>query len=568
MPSSLLSPDVQLESLEVGASPLVKHFLDRLNLTDLFTQYLPEQRGRPSAVSSASALVALIHTILIDRRPLYAVPNWIARRVPQHLGLLPEQVAALNDDRLGRALEHLHKADRASLLVALVMHTVREFQIEMTEHHQDTTSVTVHGEYANQPDINKADRPPRITYGYNKDHRPDLKQLLYSITISADGAVPVHAKIYDGNTTDDAVHIDTWSFLHKIIGHSDFLYVADSKLCTRENMSHIDSRKGRFLTVMPRTRNEAGWFFEYVQDHAVEWVEVHRQPNPRKRTDVDVVYHGVESPQRSSEGYRVLWYRSSQKEQHERESRTQRLSRAHAALEGLQAPGRKREFADFDEARQAGERITEQFQVKHLLDVQVDREVETYHEQINPGRPGPNTKYRKVEVTRYHIRFVENAVALRREARCDGLFPLMTNDTGLSVADALSKYKYQPFVEKRHEQLKSVFGVAPVWLKKVDRVESLLWLYFVVELVGALIEREVRRAVSSRKVKDLALYPDGGVTDRATTELVFNTLEGHRRHRLLDAEGKELKRFHDPLPDVAKDVLDLLGMGCDAYGIN
>src|SRR5262245_4149697 len=59
-----------------------------------------------------------------------------------------------------------------------------------------------------------------------------------------------------------------------------------------------------------------------------------------------------------------------------------------------------------------------------------------------------------------------------------------------------TKYKYQPFLEKRHEQLKSVFGVAPVWVKSPRRVASLLWLYFVVELVQALVEREMRRQMA------------------------------------------------------------------------
>src|SRR5262249_13022091 len=49
-----------------------------------------------------------------------------------------------------------------------------------------------------------------------------------------------------------------------------------------------------------------------------------------------------------------------------------------------------------------------------------------------------------------------------------------TNDEALGLAEALAKYKYQPFVEKRHEQLKSVFGVAPVWLKSPRRVAALL----------------------------------------------------------------------------------------------
>src|SRR5204863_4847632 len=97
---------------------------------------------------------------------------------------------------------------------------------------------------------------------------------------------------------------------------------------------------------------------------------------------------------------------------------------------------------------------------------------------------------------------------LSREARCDGLFPLLTNDETLSLGEALGKYKYQPFVEKRHEQLKSVFGVTPVWLKNTGRVASLLWLYYVVELVQALLGREVRRRMAANEVASLALYPE------------------------------------------------------------
>ena len=104
--------------------------------------------------------------------------------------------------------------------------------------HQDTTTVTFAGHAATGP-AEQRERPPRITFGYNKDHRPDLKQLLYSITITADGAVPVHCKTYDGNTSDDQVHQDTWAFLCQVIGHADFLYVADSKLCTRDNLNYI-----------------------------------------------------------------------------------------------------------------------------------------------------------------------------------------------------------------------------------------------------------------------------------------------------------------------------------------
>lgn len=566
--SPKLPEELTLESLDVGASPLVQQFLQRLNLSELFSQHLPVRPGRIPEMPSALILSLLVHNILIDHQPLYAVASWAGRRVPEYLGLTANQIRRLNDDRIGRALDHLHDADRASLLTALVRHTVAAFGIDLNEFHQDTTTVTFSGDYANQSNITQPDRPPRITFGYNKDHRPDLKQLLYSITICSDGAVPLHAKIYDGNTSDDAVHIDTWSFLQQIVGSSDFLYVADSKLCTRENMNFIASQQGRFLTVMPRSRNEADWFGNYLENHPLEWVEVHRQANQRRRGDPEVVYHGIESPQRSSEGYRILWYRSSQKQQQDQDSRVQRLGRARAALDGLQAPGRRRMFSGLSEARAAAERILHEYQVSDLLRIDLDTITEESFEQIGPGRPGPNTEYRRMQTHRFTARFVEDTAALARAARRDGLFPLMTNDESLTVAGALGQYKYQPFVEKRHEQLKSVFAVAPVWLKKVERIESLLWLHFVVELVGALVEREVRRQMAHRNVKHLALYPDGGPTQSPTAAVVFYALEGHRRHRLLDSHGQELRRFHDAIPGAAQETLELLDIDQAHYGLN
>jgi hypothetical protein len=201
------------------------------------------------------------------------------------------------------------------------------------------------------------------------------------------------------------------------------------------------------------------------------------------------------------------------------------------------------------------------------LCVRVEADVEESFRQVGPGRPGPDTKYRRVETRTYRVHFDEDGAAVAADALCDGLFPLVTNDESLGVAEALAKYKYQPFVEKRHEQLKSVFGVAPVWLKSPRRVASLLWLYFVVELVQALVEREVRRQMGAQGVRRLNLYPEGRASEAPTTGLVFGALEGHRRHRLLDGHGQLLRTFHDEVAEPVQHVLELLGVDGVVYGL-
>jgi hypothetical protein len=116
-------------------------------------------------------------------------------------------------------------------------------------------------------------------------------------------------------------------------------------------MTHIADRQGRFRTVMPRARAEDGWFRDHLQAHPPEWREVHREPNPRRRHEPDVACHGVESPRRSAAGCRLLGYRSSQKEEQDRQSRRPRLRRAQARLDGSQAPGRRRPFRTARAAR-------------------------------------------------------------------------------------------------------------------------------------------------------------------------------------------------------------------------
>jgi transposase len=555
-----------LESLEVGAAPVVRRFLDRLQLGTLLARYLPPARRRPEDIPTSVSLCALVTNLLLARRPLYGLPEWVARRVPEHLGLQPGQSDLLGDDRFGRALDRLYRADRASLLTALVVRAVREFQVELRQTHNDTTTVTFAGTYRGQAPAEERDRPPRIAFGYNKDHRPDLKQLLFSITVSADGAVPIHCKTYDGNVTDDQIHIETWDFLCQLVGHTDFLYVADCKLCTRDNMSHIAGRRGRFLTVLPRTRAENDWFRGYLQEQAPAWREVRREPNPRRQTGPDIIYDGVESPQRTAESYRVLWYRSSQKRDEDCAQRQTRMERARAWLEGSQAPGR-RPIRSYAQALQAGHEVLQREGAERWLRVRVAAEVEEGFRQVGPGRPGPDTEYRRVETRTYRVHFDEDVASVAADAMCDGLFPLVTNDEALGVEEALAKYKYQPFVEKRHEQLKSVFGVAPVWLKSPRRVAALLWLYFVVELIQALVEREVRRQMRARGVRRLNLYPEGRPSQAPTAGLVFGALAGHRRHRLFDGQGQLLRTFHDEVAEAAQQVLELLGVDGAAYGL-
>ncbi len=308
----MADPPYQLRTDVLGALPIIQHFVSRLGIDDHLARWV--RAGDASTrLSVAKVLGVVLRCLCLRREPLYALAEWAAPYDPALIGLAPTQREILNDDRVARALDRLFDADRASMLTELMVSMIATFQIDCRQLHNDSTTVTFTGAYPHATGQTRGGKAtPLITFGHNKDHRPDLKQLLWILTVSADGAVPLAYRTEPGNTTDDPTHIPTWDGLVQLLGKAGFLYVADSKLCSRPAMDHIASRGGRFLTVLPRTRREDAEFRAWIVSHVPDWQEVDRRPG-RHEDDPPSVYWAFAWPQPSEEGYRLVWLRSSQK---------------------------------------------------------------------------------------------------------------------------------------------------------------------------------------------------------------------------------------------------------------
>lgn len=555
----------RLQSQSLGALPVINHFLDRLGLDDLLERYLPPT-DRRCRLAPARAVGLLMRNILVGRTPIYGLEQWAAPFDPALLRLFSWQVAVLNDDRVGRALDRLFDADRASLLTEVVVRAVREFRVDLAQLHNDSTTVTFSGEYAGSRGQRRGRRTLKITHGFNKDHRPDLKQLLWILTVSADGAVPVHFRACDGNTTDDQTHIDTWKMLRQIVGRPDFLYVADSKLCTRPAMTYIEGEGGRFLTVLPRTRREDAWFRDWVQAQAPEWIEVRRRRHPRREDGPPDVYRVVESPVLSSEGYRIIWVWSSLKAEKDQQVRQGHIEKGVLALEVLETRlrGKRSRFRDAASVSQSAEAALHATGADRWIAFAVHEVREDSFHQEKKGRPGLRTRYLRRQRLRFRLEWNMRSDAIDYDAHTDGMFPLLTNDKVLPAADVLEKYKYQPRLEKRHEQLKTVRAVAPVLLKSVARIEALLMVYFLALLLDALIEREMRRAMKAAQITSLPLYPEERLCRAPTTDRILEILADLRRHDLV-RRNAVIQTFHPELSDLHRQILDLLGVPLSVY---
>jgi transposase len=549
-----------LNSRRIAALPILDHFLGRLRLREFLRDHLPREDGR-TRVPTATALLVLLRNLLISREPLYGVGEWAAHHEPELLGLSDTQLTALNDDRIGRALDRLFDANIPALALKVAAHAVREFDVSLDQLHNDSTTITFHGGYesAERERTLRGRLRLAVTWGHNKDHRPDLKQLLYILTVTGDGAVPVQFRVESGNATDDRSHQGTWELLCQLTGRRDFLYIADCKLATTENMAYLHQRGGRFLSVLPRTRSEDAAFRVAVLREEVSWRRIYDKYDDEGQL-VDR-FSICEPAGQTTEGYRLIWYHSTRKAELDAAARLIRLEKALKRLDELRAKlaSLRTRYRSRAKVAEAVEELLQNCEVTEWISVQIEEQITVKYRQEQRGRPGEKTRYIRDEKLRFTLKHRIELERLDEEARCDGIFPLISNDRVMTERELLLAYKQQPAIERRFEHLKTDFVVAPVFLKEVSRIQALLGVYFFVLLVEALLERELRLAMEQKGIESLPLYPEGRACRRPTARKVIDLYEEVQRHSLQSGR-RPPEVFITELTRLQRSILRLLGM--------
>ncbi len=345
------------------------------------------------------------------------------------------------------------------------------------------------------------------------------------------------------------------------------LYVADSKLCTREPLKHIHEQGGSFITVLPRSRKEDALFKAWVQTHAPAWEEVARKPHQRWKHGPPDVFRAVASPIPDADGFRLVWYESSHKLERDAQARRAALQTAWKELEEFAArlAGPRPRWHKRAAVAAAVERMLAARGADRWMSYEVVTVDEAIFRQEKRGRPGKDTRWRRRLKRRFRLTWQLREAAIAADARADGLFPLLTNRQDLTAGQILDAYKSkQPLVEQRHDLLKNVAAATPVFLKSISRIEALLFLHFVALLVHALIEREVRTAMAAQGIRALPLYPEERDCKAPSTDRILEVFGPLQRH-LLSQEGRVRQRFDPKLSRVQRTLLSFLGVSPKAF---
>ena len=454
---------------QLGSLPVIADFSRRLDIADIVDRACPIREVAP--VSHGQVIEALIANRLTSPKAMVAVADWAhAWAVQEVYDIDPD---LLNDDRLGRALDAL--AGQADQVVGSIgAKAIDVFGVDVTRCHWDMTSMSLYGAY------DRVDEDyPAPAYGHPKDRRTDLKQIQAGIAVTADGAIPIFTRAYDGNAAEIAQVTDTMRALQTLAAPRSFLLVGDSKLISYPNVTAMNTEQVTFIAPLAASRVPEGLFagLDPTQatfvDHVAERDEGSRQILPDTyRVCEDTM--NLTGPRKKDPVHtlrRILVY-STANATAQAKARALKLAKARTDLDTLTRTAGTRHH-----------RTVEAVTAKATAIARHRRVVACLHTTIGTDDTGKPT-----------FAWTFDQTALDAEAAADGWYALLTNlPTDIDATDVFLQYKDQPAVERRYGEFKGPLAVAPIFLRNNRRIAALITVICLALLIFCLIEREVRR---------------------------------------------------------------------------
>ncbi len=101
--------------------------------------------------------------------------------------------------------------------------------------------------------------------------------------------------------------------------------------------------------------------------------------------------------------------------------------------------------------------------------------------------------------------------------------------------EILEIYKYQAFLEKHHEQLKTAAMVVPVNFKSPERIDAFIFVFFLAITIQALLERQLRKAMAAHAIGSFPLCSEARQCKAPIADKILSLFAHQRRHQLFNA---------------------------------
>jgi transposase len=557
MPKNVIE---NVQTKPIGFAPILAHYFEKCGIVKIIDAHVPLDPRR-KVLTHGQAAMAMITGILFQAMQLYRICQFAKERTVLDTllpGIDPEEYF---DDRLADTLDAMFYYGLGNLETQITRHMIEAFNIENSICHNDTTCAQVYGNCDN----NQTEQSIKITFGYSKKYRNDLKQLVWSMSVSSDSAFPLFQEAFSGNTADVDTYVKQWRHLIDLLGRQDFLFVGDSKVASKQNMAHIHDHDGFFISPLPMYASYNKAFNDALDQHNLEILLAYKEK----------INRGFEAPLIIDHDGRLYHFRMVILFDHglfirKNNSLTQRIDKARAAFDLLASKLNTYRLKTRPAIDKACKAIVKKYQVSDFFQYAIHNEPQVTYKNKKRGRPSAAQSVEKTEVVkdlfRLELRLNEKAVEDARYRA--GYYPLVTNKPSedLSIREAMIAHKNQYKVEHTYRRSKTNLNLEPIYLQTPERIEAYLFLFKVALQIIVLIERTARNNIRSRNKGLEDFMPNKKDYRTPKAEYLLQKFEhivtGHMRL----ADGK-IYGFVSELSKLQNDILDILGVPAECYSV-
>ncbi len=570
--------NAQHEILPVGHLPVVRGLMEQLGILETIDEHCPKRRG--ARVSDAECVGAMALNILSGRVALYRMEQWFAETDAELL--LGEGVAsnAFNDTRLATALDHLDEAGTDRILGDVVArYLAQENRPTCYSIHQDFTSISLWGVYRDGGE-------PLPTYGFSKDHRPDLKQLVFGLTLHGAAGIPLVHSVSAGNTSDSTANRNHLAELAKMLpGSDEVTVVADCKLVDADTLGQVLGAGFHVVSLLPDSYKLRGELIDqaWLDEPSVEsWGELARQPGPRKSASPKV-YRGRSyirpmkvrlraggatkaKPVDSVETMRFLVVHSTRLAEKFDKSLPDKMTREIKRLEAFEKKVNRKGFACEADALAAADAELRKVRL-HSVDAVAHSGVRTL-KRARRGRPRKDDLPQTETVWTLSLQAQPDTDRIAQTRRRKSCFVLITDHMerdGWDDARVLAEYRHQYMIEGHtgFRWLKGEAAVAPMFLKTPTRMRA-MGLVMVLALMVRNYFQFTLRATLRDRGETLPHPFTKKQVNNLTTEMAFEHFSSTLSVRWLQSDRLST-RTPPRLCDPAIKILELLGLSFDLF---
>ena len=547
----------------IGPLVLANPLLEQMRIKQIVNQHCPPDVRLEVPVGDV--IHALVANRLCSPQPLMHVAAWAHASGAELLLGIP--AGSLNDDRLGRALDAVF-AKRWNILAEVALHVSWRFQVDLWKVHYDTTSFHFTGAYDHQspdPALVAEIAPFRIERGRHAGPGQDIKEAQVGVDLANDGKGPLPFFYHsaDGSANGHIATAKNLQHLLRYVKPKRLLYIAD---------------RGCFSSGQAVELADKGFHFLYSVPWSQELATLYRDRKPSMQEALFLSL--AEKRRRELQQPEELWERYFVGEiphmiYHQKRSLAVRLVYVHSTADEKTCRAMRQKYSEkirleLEKVRRGVEsgRLKEAKEVhKRILKVYGRKDAQKYFSyevcpltpQEKEALPPPQRGHARPTL-KFSYRY--DAAKAEEDAQYDGVYAMMTNlpPASHSTDEVFTSFKEQHHIETSHHQWKAPIRLRPLFLKKIKRLESLVFVQFLALMCFYLVQRCYRvgkggecRTTGETLLRRFAHCPLAFGYQKDSIEVMLN--------RLLPRQEETLRILG--LPSVAGQILPFVSDGLE-----